>query len=138
MKIYFAASIRGGMKDKEIYHKIIAHLQTFGQVLSEILADPGLTSYGSTGAPDGAFRNRDLAWLKQSDFVVAEVSTPSLGVGYELARAEAWGKKVLCLHRNQEGKRLSAMISGCESFLVKEYATLDEAFKHIDVFFKEQ
>jgi len=36
--------------------------------------------------------------------VVAEVTQPSLGVGYEIGRAVAMNKKILCLYRPQEGK----------------------------------
>lgn len=36
--------------------------------------------------------------------VVAEVTQPSLGVGYELGRAVALGKPILCLFRPQSGR----------------------------------
>jgi nucleoside 2-deoxyribosyltransferase len=41
---------------------------------------------------------RDVAWLRESDFVIAEVTQPSLGVGYELGFAEAISKPILCLY----------------------------------------
>ncbi|XP_017164430.1 2'-deoxynucleoside 5'-phosphate N-hydrolase 1-like [Poecilia reticulata] len=45
--------------------------------------------------------------------VVAEVTQPSLGVGYELGRAaDMKEKKVLCLFRPSSGRALSAMIRG--------------------------
>ena len=40
---------------------------------------------------------------------------PSLGVGYEIGRAVAMGKSVLCLYRPQEGRLLSAMIRGMDN-----------------------
>ena len=36
--------------------------------------------------------------------VVAEVTQPSLGVGYELGRAKAMNKKILCLFRPKSGR----------------------------------
>ena len=36
---------------------------------------------------------------------MAEVTQPSLGVGYEIGRAVAMDKKILCLYRPQDGKR---------------------------------
>lgn len=36
--------------------------------------------------------------------VVAEVTQPSLGVGYELGRAVAFNKRILCLFRPQSGR----------------------------------
>ena len=37
--------------------------------------------------------------------IVAEVTQPSLGVGYEIGRAVAMGKRILCLYRPQPDKR---------------------------------
>ncbi|KAB0337781.1 hypothetical protein FD755_025470, partial [Muntiacus reevesi] len=53
---------------------------------------------------DRLIHDRDLAWLQQADAVVAEVTQPSLGVGYELGRAVALHKPVLCLFRPQSGR----------------------------------
>ena len=52
---------------------------------------------------------------RQCSVVVAEVTVPSLGVGYEIGRAVAMGKQVLCLYRPQEGRLLSAMIRGMDN-----------------------
>uniref|UniRef100_A0A2K6NFZ0 2'-deoxynucleoside 5'-phosphate N-hydrolase 1 n=1 Tax=Rhinopithecus roxellana TaxID=61622 RepID=A0A2K6NFZ0_RHIRO len=61
---------------------------------------------------DRLIHERDLVWLQQADVVVAEVTQPSLGVGYELGRAVAFNKRILCLFRPQSGRVLSAMIRG--------------------------
>uniref|UniRef100_A0A2K6V3K9 2'-deoxynucleoside 5'-phosphate N-hydrolase 1 n=1 Tax=Saimiri boliviensis boliviensis TaxID=39432 RepID=A0A2K6V3K9_SAIBB len=53
---------------------------------------------------DRLIHERDLAWLQQADAVVAEVTQPSLGVGYELGRAVALNKRILCLFRPQSGR----------------------------------
>jgi len=53
---------------------------------------------------------RDIAWVGACDAMIAEVSTPSHGVGYEIARALTLGKPVLCLYR--QGARVSKMITG--------------------------
>ncbi|GAB1301119.1 2'-deoxynucleoside 5'-phosphate N-hydrolase 1 [Apodemus speciosus] len=74
---------------------------------------------------DRLIHERDLAWLRQADVVVAEVTQPSLGVGYELGRAVALGKPILCLFRPQSGRVLSAMIRGAADgsrFQVWDYA----------------
>ena len=132
MKIYFAGSIRGGRDDQELYASAIAELQAYGTVLTEHLGSPSLTAQGeSTG--DAFIFERDMEWVRESDVVVAEVSTPSLGVGYEIGQAQALGKPVLCLHRPQEGKRLSAMLSGNSYVVIREYQTIED----IQVLFKE-
>src|SRR5437773_968945 len=120
MKIYFAASIRGGRDDTALYRDIISCLKKKAEVLTEHIGNNGLTSFGDQGALTDIYA-RDMEWLKSADAVVAEVSTPSLGVGYEIAKAEDMGKKVLCLYRPSPERGLSAMIGGSKNIVVKEY-----------------
>lgn len=127
MKIYFAGSIRGGRDDQELYFAIIRELQNYGTVLTEHIGDKFLTGFGETGLSDSQIFERDMAWVRESDVVVAEVTSPSLGVGYELGQAEAMGKKVICLYRNVEGRRLSAMVAGNSYFKICTYGSLEEA-----------
>jgi len=125
-KIYFAGSIRGGREDAGLYQQIIVALTNFGEVLTEHVGNAGLQETGEDRLTDSEIYRRDLDWLKTADLVVAEVSTPSLGVGFEIASALALKIPVLCLYRLQEGKRLSAMISGCPELEVLTYRNLAE------------
>jgi len=135
-KIYFAGSIRGGRDDIEFYKELVAHLSKYGTVLTQHVADQSITEYGEEKDSDEEIYHRDMSWLKESDVMIAEVSTPSLGVGYEICKAEAMNKKILCLFRVQKNKRLSAMIGGNPNLKVVTYETLDEAKRHIDEFLK--
>ncbi|XP_034377512.1 5-hydroxymethyl-dUMP N-hydrolase [Arvicanthis niloticus] len=111
--VYFCGSIRGGREDQALYARIVARLRRYGKVLTEHVADAELEPPGEEAAGgDQLIHDQDLAWLQQSDVVVAEVTQPSLGVGYELGRAVALGKPILCLFRPQSGRVLSAMIRG--------------------------
>jgi nucleoside 2-deoxyribosyltransferase len=112
MKIYFAGSIRGGRDDATLYQRIIAQLAGYGEVLTEHVGSDGLTPTGEQDLSDEAIYTRDMGWLMEADVVVAEVSMPSHGVGYEIASAEAAGKPVLCLYRPRPHRRLSAMLGG--------------------------
>lgn len=132
MKIYFAGSIRGGRGDKDLYREIIRHLSEKGKVLTEHIGDADLDAGGEKGRSDAYIYERDVEWLEAADAVVAEVSTPSLGVGYEIGWAEARNKPILCLYRKQPGKRLSAMVSGNSKLQVAHYETPDEARDAID------
>lgn len=125
MKIYFAGSITGGRGDAELYAQIISELQKYGQVLTEHLGLKTLTTYGEDKPLDEIFK-RDVAWVREADVIVAEVTQPSLGVGYELGLAEGLGKRVVCLCRPVEGRRLSAMVAGNTYFTVVEYKTFSE------------
>uniref|UniRef100_A0A3B3YUD3 2'-deoxynucleoside 5'-phosphate N-hydrolase 1 n=1 Tax=Poecilia mexicana TaxID=48701 RepID=A0A3B3YUD3_9TELE len=140
MKIYFCGSIRGGRSDQELYQRIVNELHRYGSVLTEHVASAELREEGPAGG-DRAIHDRDLAWLQQSDVVVAEVTQPSLGVGYELGRAaDMKEKKVLCLFRPSSGRALSAMIRGAADgrrLLVVDYneeqleAVLDRFFSSL-------
>lgn len=125
--IYFAGSIRGGREDQELYAQLIAELTRFGQVLTEHVGNPNLAVNGEDQLTDRQIWKRDINWLNQSQSVVAEVTTVSLGVGYEIATAELLNKDVLCLYRPQPGRRLSAMIAGSPGLKVVEYTSLDDA-----------
>ncbi|XP_067278727.1 5-hydroxymethyl-dUMP N-hydrolase [Pseudorasbora parva] len=139
MNIYFCGSIRGGRQDVNVYQRIVKKLQQFGQVLTEHVSCDSLSEKGEDGALDGdkAIHDRDLEWLIMSDVIVAEVTQPSLGVGYELGRAVAMNKRVLCLFRPSSGKVLSAMIRGASTnslFRVQDY-TEDEVESFLEKYF---
>jgi 2'-deoxynucleoside 5'-phosphate N-hydrolase len=127
MKIYFAGAIRGGRSDVALYHEMIRYLQTFGTVLTEHVGDMGLSQEGDDGPDDPAIHDRDMAWLRDCDVIVAEVTLPSLGVGYELGWACAFKKPILCLYRLKSGKRISAMIAGSSAITATPYSDIDEA-----------
>ena len=134
MKIYFAASIRAGRDDWASYLEIVKQLREHGSVLTEHVGDVELSAVGED-IGDRKIHDRDLGWLKESDYLVAEVTTPSLGVGYEIGKATEWGKPVLCLYRPGEGRTLSAMISGCNGVILRQYQTTQELRKIFDEFF---
>ncbi len=92
MKIYFAGSIRGGREDREKYFKIIEYLKKHGEVLSEHIGSENIDHKGEKLSSEEIF-NRDVEWIKKADVIIAEVSTPSLGVGYEICFAEELNKK---------------------------------------------
>ena len=131
MKIYFAGSIRGGRDDHALYLEIIEQLNEYGQVLTEHIGDAELSVLGEAGV-DREIHDRDLDWLKDASYMVAEVTTPSLGVGYEIGKATEWRKPTLCIFRRSSGRALSAMIAGSSGVSVREYesvAELKEVFK---------
>ncbi|HEY0547212.1 MAG TPA: nucleoside 2-deoxyribosyltransferase [Pyrinomonadaceae bacterium] len=125
MDIYFAGAIRGGRDDAMLYFEIVEQLKEYGAVLTEHIGAEALTAEGED-LSDAEIHDRDLAWLKQAQCLVAEVTVPSLGVGYELGKATEWGMPVLCLYRPREGRALSAMIAGSGGVSLREYQTTAE------------
>lgn len=136
MKIYFAGSIRGGREDVALYGEIISMLKNYGTVLTEHLGDTSITGTGQMGQGKSAedIYSDDVEWLDESDIVIAEVTTPSLGVGYELGRAEAKGKRVICLFRTNAGRNLSGMVLGNPRFTIFEYETVET----LQTFFEQE
>ena len=78
----------------------------------------------------------DMGWLEDAGVLVAEVSIPSLGVGYEIRQMERMGKPILCLYRNQERRKLFAMIIGNRKLKITEYDREEEALSAIGDFIK--
>ena len=127
--------MRGGRDYKGLYLKIVEWLRAYGTVLTEHIANVQLSSYGEHALSDQAIYARDMAWLDESDVVVAEVTMPSLGVGYELGEAVRAHKPTLCFFRTDSEGRLSAMVSGSPGIKVVTYKTEEDIKSAIDLFF---
>ena len=136
MKIYFAASIRGGRDDVLIYSELIKLLQKYGTVLTEHVADKNLNDFGESLLDDEKIHDRDMNWLLESDIVIAEVTNPSLGVGYEIGRAIENDKKVVCLYKVKENKKISAMILGSNKIKSFNYRNLHELENFLNKIFQ--
>ncbi|HID70898.1 MAG TPA: nucleoside 2-deoxyribosyltransferase [Desulfobacterales bacterium] len=130
MNIYFAGAIRGGREDAELYSSLIQLLKTYGTVLTEHVGDSTLLDKELFLSEKEIFE-RDMQWLDLADLLIAEVSTPSLGVGYELAVAEKLKIPCYCLFRKKHGRALSAMIDGNPYFQVLTYTTNADAVKTV-------
>ena len=134
MKVYFAGSIRGGRQDAALYGRFIDHLKKRCTVLTEHVGAAHVSLMGEETKSEAEIHDRDMEWLDACAAMVAEVTQPSLGVGYEIGRAVEAGKRVLCLFRRGERRSLSAMIAGCRSVQVAFYSSPSEAERVIDTF----
>lgn len=126
MNIYFAGSIRGGRNDKEKYQMIIEELKKYGTVLTEHIGLDTLSEKGQVEFTEKRIYTQDTAWIRESDIIVADVTQPSLGVGYELGYAESLDKRIVCLFDITSGKSLSAMVRGNQSFEVFDYTDMND------------
>lgn len=134
MNLYFSCSLTGGRRDEGIYAAIVRHLLSLGhEVPTAHLADPRVMDLERVVDPNQVFR-RDVAWIRACQALIAEVSTPSHGVGYEIALALSLGKPVLCCYR--DGVRVSKMITGNDTpgLTVRSYQEPVEALAIIDEF----
>lgn len=129
-KIYFAGSIRGGRVDAELYHRIITYIQRTDMVLTEHVGKSNLNLI-EQGLGDARIYDLDTAWLRVSDLLIGECTCPSLGVGYELAYAEAHG--IPCHIFYDRGKtQLSAMLTGNPYFNIHPYEQEEDIYPLLD------
>lgn len=131
MKIYFAGSIRGGRTDAELYQRMIAYIQRQHKVLTEHVGDLSKSMTEGLANRDKVIYEQDTAWLRESDLVIAECTTPSLGVGYELAYAEKYQKPVHIFYDKSRTK-ISAMLSGNSYFKLHPYRNEEELYRILD------
>jgi nucleoside 2-deoxyribosyltransferase len=137
LKFYFCGSIRGGRQLAADYQEIINMLKPYGEVLTEHLGDDQEIESKDRILSDVQIHDRDMDWVRQSDMVVAEVTIPSLGVGYEIGRAIELGKPVLSLFNSGSGFYLSAMIGGSEGVSMVQYEQIDELRGPVEEFISE-
>ena len=75
-KVYFAGSIRGGRQDAELYKHIIEYIQRDNIVLTEHVGDLSKSKTEGLTDLDEAIYKQDTSWLRESDVVIAECTTP--------------------------------------------------------------
>ena len=132
MNIYFAGSIRGGEPDREWFQQLIRYIKQYGRVMTEHSFD---FSYEEEIKKDDVWiYTTDMEWLRESDAVIAEISAPSLGVGYELAKAEEWGIPILMLYKDTPARKPSAMLNGNKNLPLVIYNEKTEVFEAIEKF----
>jgi 2'-deoxynucleoside 5'-phosphate N-hydrolase len=134
MEIYFSCSLTGGRKDAPVYQTIVDFLIAQGiRVPTQHLAHPDIMDRENIVDPYEVFQ-RDISWLNCCDGVVAEVSTPSHGVGYEIAYALGLNKPVLCCF--QSDRTVSKMITGNTSpgLMLTPYLTVDDLLPQLAAF----
>jgi len=135
MKIYFACSITGGREYEKNYQIITRFLLNEGyEVPTAHLAESNILELEKIVVPDDVYA-RDVDWIQTSDILLAEVSVPSHGVGYEIGFALNLGKPVvLCIHHAE--KAVSKMITGNPHPLltIDAYENISQALAQINEF----
>ena len=124
--IYFSGSISGGREDVGTYQMFVAALERAGhRVLAGMVTAQHVGADGESLSARAIFE-RDVAWIEEvardGGVLVAEVSRPSIGVGYEIGAARyRFGIPVICLYRPAFTKRCSGMIAGDRDIELIEY-----------------
>jgi len=133
MIIYCAGPIRGDVTHQETYKKIIAFVESLGHT---VLTELGGKFNSTIPLTDKQTYKRDLKWIDGSKIMIAEISGPSLGVGFEIAYAIFQRKLPVLAILNSEVQNTSAMILGCDSPLltIQRFHDEEEMKKIIKVY----
>ncbi len=127
MRVYLGRAVSGslGKHSLEVIRMVDQTLRELGvEVLAGRLADPAYVP--GVDAPDVVARMM-RSELRLADAMVAEVSGPSTGVGYEMGWLSARGCPVLALYASRTPPRSALLLSPPEENLVTvAYRALEE------------
>lgn len=130
MKIYFAGAIRAGRDKVFDYQKMVNQFENCGgNVLTKHVADPSLSDKGENMSFKEIYE-RDIKWLEECDIVFADITLPSLGVGYEISYAENLGKKIYAVY--EKNANVSGFLRGNEKINFMVYENINEVIDLIN------
>ncbi|HBO11007.1 TPA: hypothetical protein DD448_03615 [Candidatus Collierbacteria bacterium] len=123
MKIYFTSAISNVSPEvRGLYTKVIRILEDLGHtVIANHLQNKDEKVIESQTEKDALeIQSKMSKWKKQADLVVVEASTPSFGVGQEIAEALADNRQVVILFL--KGKKPHVLVNqGQDSMYLVEY-----------------
>ena len=131
MKIYVSGSIYGGREKIETYKVIIEALEKYGEVYDKEIIDEDILEKEKFQSDEEIFKKLEN-YLKNIDIVFAEVTVPSLGVGYELGFADQLGKKVIAIYDMNVVSKVSTMIRGNKRIKLIGYHNISEIINKLD------
>lgn len=131
MKIYVSGSIYGGTQKIETYKMLIEELEKYGEVLDKQIADPNTIANEVYQKDEDIFNDLEEK-LIIADVLIAEVSIPSLGVGYELGFADNHNKKIIAIYDKNYTPKVTTMIRGNKRITLIPYQRIEEITNNLD------
>ncbi len=125
MIIYCAGPMRGNSTYHQNYSEIVRVVESMGHTA---LSEKSSKFSSTILLSDKQIYTRDIKWIDGSKIMIAEVSGPSLGVGFEISYAMFVKKiPVLAVYQDNAGQ-ISSMISGCPNPLLqlKKFSNVDD------------
>ena len=128
MIIYCAGPVRGNSTYEENYSEITRIVESLGHTA---LSEKSTKFSSSIPLNDKQVYTRDIKWIDGSKLMIAEISGPSLGVGFEIAYALFQRKLPVLAICNSEVQNISSMLTGCDSTLltIQKYRDEDDMKK---------
>ena len=137
MKIYFSGSIYGGRQKLDTYKKLINELKKYGEVLNEEVAGDNVLINEQEIPDNEVFENLEQE-LNEADIIFAELTVPSLGVGYELGYADSHNKKIIGIYDKTVIPKISTMIRGNKRLKIIPYTDINEIISNLGNILKEE
>lgn len=136
MRIYLAAAMTNRERDADTIAAILAAIEGAGHEVPtrHVASRNGRTD--DLALTPAELTARDLGWLHGCDALIAEVSTPSHGVGVEVMAALHALIPVLLVWRNDAV--VSRMLLGLPGLEIGSYATTGEACTLVSAFLADR
>ena len=131
MKIYFSGSIYGGRQKLETYQILIKELKKYGEILNTEVADSKVIEK-EDGIPDENIFNSLEEKLQKADIIFAELTVPSLGVGYELGYADSHNKKIVGIYDKTQVDKITTMVRGNKRIKLIPYTDIYEVISNLE------
>ena len=125
MKIYVSGSIYGGTQKIDTYKIMINELEKYGEVFDKQIADSNTIENEKYQKDEDIFQDLEQKMM-MADIIFAEVTIPSLGVGYELGFADKIGKKIIAIYDETYTKKVSTMIRGNKRIKLIPYKDIND------------
>jgi 2'-deoxynucleoside 5'-phosphate N-hydrolase len=132
MRIYLAAAMTNPARDPDVLGRLLEHIEGSGHSVPTRHIVQADARQRDASITDAELARRDLDWVSSCDALVAEVSTPSHGVGVEVMTALGGSVPVLLLRR--EGVPVSRLLTGLPGVRSATYQAIAEACAAIDAF----
>lgn len=132
MNIFCPIAIHGGRRNILYCKILVRRIQERGHtVLNASVIDNDALEKEAL-LPPKKIHDQCKQWIEKADIVIAEVTTPSLGVGMELEYALAQKKKLYALYVRQYDTLISLMVKGNQRMRLQSYANADELKQLVD------
>ena len=130
MKIYVSGSMYGGQQKIDTYKKLVDKLEEYGEVLTKQIADPEAIENEKYQKDEDIYNDLENK-LEKADILIAEVSVPSIGVGYEIGYASKLNKKIIAIYDKNYLDKVTTMIRGNKSIKIIPYKDINEILDNI-------
>ena len=131
MKIYVSGSMYGGQQKIDTYKKLVDKLEEYGEVLTKQIADPKAIENEKYQKDEDIYNDLENK-LEKADILIAEVSVPSIGVGYEIGYASKLNKKIVAIYDKNYIDKVTTMIRGNKNIKIIPYKDIREILDKIE------